>query len=227
MKFQLSTSVAVAAVLALAACNPNTGNSSPTPEGPGQSSAANAVQDAAAGPVGQASAATLGSVSTDSFVPNAARGDMYEIQSSQLAGERTQNAEIRRLARMIVTDHQTSTRNLQQAVRTGNVNTEIPTTLDERRQGLIDNLRAAQGAEFDRVWVSQQITAHQEALTLHEGFRDRGDNDALKAFAGQTAPVVARHLEELRRIEGTMSGGAGSGSGASGASGSHSGSGEH
>lgn len=193
---------ASAAALALAACNPNTGANSETPEGPGQSEAANAVQDAAAGPVGQASAATLGSVNTGAYVENAARGDMYEIQSSQIAQERSQNARIREMAGMIIADHQRSTQGLQEAIRTGNANVTPPTTLDERRQGLIDNLRAASAADFDNVWRTQQTAAHEEALTLHQGFAERGDNQALQAHARTTAPVVQRHLEGLRAMSG-------------------------
>lgn len=209
MKFTLTTSAAIGAALALAACNPNTGNQSPQPEGAGQTAPANAAQDAMAGPVGQASAATLGSVSTDSFVPNAARGDMYEINSAELALEKSDNDEIKRIARMIISDHRTASQNLQQAVRSNNITTEIPTTLDERRQGLIDNLRAAQnGAAFNTAWMSQQITAHEEALTLHRGFAENGDNAALQAVAAQTAPVVERHLTELRRMQESMNGAA-------------------
>lgn len=202
MKIALATT-AIGAALALAACNPNTGNSSPTPTGPGQSEAVNTVQDAAAGPVGQASAATLGSVNTGAFVENAARSDMYEIQAGRLAQERSQNARIREMGQMLVTDHTRSTEALQAAIRTGNANVTPPTTLDERRQGLIDNLRSASAADFDRVWVDQQTAAHSEALTLLNGFAERGDNAALQEHARATAPVVQRHLDAVRALDAT------------------------
>ncbi len=201
MKVALVAAASLAA-LTLAACNQNTGTNSETPEGPGQSEAANTVQDAAAGAVGQASAATLGSLTTGAYVENAARGDLYEIESSRLAQERTQNAQIREMAGMIIADHTRSTQGLQAAIREGDAQETPPTTLDERRQGLIDNLRAASAADFDTVWRTQQVAAHEEALTLHQGFAERGDNAALQAHARATAPVVQRHLEALQRMNG-------------------------
>lgn len=203
MKLALLASAALGSALVLTACNnPNTGTNSATPTGPGQSEAVNTVQDAAAGPVGQASAATLGSVNTGAFVENAARSDMYEIQAGRLAQEMSQNNRIKELGRMLVADHTRSTAALQAAIRTGNANVTPPTTLDERRQGLIDNLRSA-GANFDAVWTDQQTAAHSEALTLLNGFADRGDNQALQAFARETAPVVQRHLDAVRALDAT------------------------
>lgn len=229
MKTVLAASAAVAALLALTACNnaaPAADNAASSASAAGSDAAAsansavNTAQDATAGVVGQVSANGLGSVSTDQFVPNAARSDMYEIQASQMAETRSHNREITALARMLVTDHRASTAGLQRAVRAGAVNTTIPTALDDRRQGMINNLRDASAADFDGVWVTQQIAAHEEALALMTGFADRGDNDALKAAARTTAPVVQRHLDALHRIQSAMSGGsAASGSGSTSASG--------
>ena len=50
--------------------------------------------------------------------------------------------------------------------------------------------------------VMLQVAAHLEALTLHGGYADRGDNAALKAAAAKTKPVVQSHLDELKKIGG-------------------------
>src|SRR5215217_1316760 len=93
---------AATSCLALAACNQER---SPEP--------VDAAQDAAAGPVGQVSAATLGSNLVSAYVPNAAMGDLYEIQAADLAIERSQNAQVKDLARMIRTDHTAASENLK------------------------------------------------------------------------------------------------------------------
>ena len=54
-----------------------------------------AVQDAASVPVGQTSAATLGANTVSGYVPNAAMGDMYEIQAAEIAAERATTPAIR------------------------------------------------------------------------------------------------------------------------------------
>jgi putative membrane protein len=79
-----------------------------------------------------------------------------------------------------------------------------PAALDNRRQGMIDNLKAAKPGDFDKEYVSQQVAAHNEALTLMKGYADHGDTDALKTAAGAIAPVVQMHLDMIKKIQDGM-----------------------
>lgn len=160
----------------------------------------NAAQDAASAPVGQMSASTLGANTVDGYVTNAAIGDMYEIQAAELALERSQNAEVRELAQMIHDDHTAASQAMRGIVEGGQVDAELPTELDERRQGLIDNLRDADD-NFDEVYIDQQVAAHQEALTLHRGFADNEDAPELAAHAGEVSGPIEMHLERARALD--------------------------
>ena len=80
--------------------------------------------------------------------------------------------------------------------------TAAPTALDERRQGLIDNLRSASAENFDRTWVDQQIAAHNEALTLHRGFSDQ--DSPLAAHARSVVPKIEAHLRQAEAIKAAM-----------------------
>ena len=151
------------------------------------------AQDAAAAPVGQMSASTIGQT-VDGYVVAAAVGDLYEIQSAEIALERSQSPAVRELAEMIRTDHTQASERLKQLAPQEAPQAEIPTTLDERRQGLIDNLRSASAADFDRTYLSQQVAAHEEALTLHRGFADSGDAPALAEHARTVVPKIEMHL---------------------------------
>lgn len=86
--------IAIAAAATLAACNSENA-----------SEPVDKAQDAVSAPVGQVSAATMGSNMVSAYVPNATMGDMYEIQAADLAIERSQNADVKALAYMIKTDH--------------------------------------------------------------------------------------------------------------------------
>lgn len=162
------------------------------------------AQDMASAPVGQTSAAVLGANTVGAYVPNAAMGDMYEIQAADIALERSQNAEVKALARMIKTDHTAAAAALKTAAATAAPDTAVPTTLDQRRQGLIDNLRSATAADFDRAYIDQQIAAHQEAITLHEGFSDKADVPALAEHARMVLPKIRAHLETAQRLKAAM-----------------------
>ena len=181
----------VACVALLTACNQEQ-----TPE------AVDKAQDMAAGPVGQTSAATVGSNLVSAYIPSAAIGDMYEIQAADIALERSQNARVRELATMIKTDHTAATNALKAMLPQAAPDVAAPTGLDERRQGLIDNLRSASAANFDRTWVDQQIAAHNEALTLHRGFQDQ--DSPLAAHARSVVPKIEAHLRQAEQIKEAM-----------------------
>ena len=202
MKKTLMTAAAAVAALSLAACNRDDVEKTSEETGVGSNPASNMVQDATGAAVGQTSAATLGGHTVGGYVPNAAIADMYEIAASKVALERSQNAEVKKLAQMIIDDHTKSSADLKAALGTANAgDVQIPTEMDERRKGMVDNLRQAPAAGFDKVFLTQQEAAHEEALTLHKTFADNGDNPALKAHAAKTAPVVQGHLDHINKMD--------------------------
>src|SRR5690606_41250583 len=77
----------------------------------------------------------------------------------------------------------------------------VPTELDERRQGMIDNLRAASAEDFDRVYIDQQVAAHNEAVTLHRGFSDNSDAPQLAQHAATVLPQIEAHLQHAERLD--------------------------
>lgn len=162
----------------------------------GQSPPVNAVQDAAAGPTGVVTAVVVGG-DTEAYLRNAALGNMYEIQAGQLALEKGGSEEIRQIGQMIIDDHTALQTAMQNALADASVEFTPPTELDERRQGMIDNLRAASDTTFDSAFLHQQEAAHMEAITLHESYEARGDMDAIQAAARQAQPVIREHLDML------------------------------
>lgn len=181
----------VACVALLSACNQER-----SPE------AVDKAQDMASGPVGQTSAATMGSNMVSAYVPNAAMGDMYEIQAADIAMQRSQNAQVKELATMIKTDHTAASNAMKAMLPQAAPDIAPPTALDERRQGLIDNLRSASADNFDRTWIDQQIAAHNEALTLHRGFSDQ--DSPLAAHARSVVPKIEAHLRRAEEIKAAM-----------------------
>lgn len=160
------------------------------------------AQDAMAGPVGQMSAATMGSNMQGAYITNAAMGDMYEIQAADLAIEKSQNAQVKALAEMIKADHTAASNAMKAMLPQADPGATPPTALDQRRQGLIDNLRSASAANFDMTWIDQQIAAHNEALTLHRGFSDQ--ESPLAAHARSVVPKIEAHLREAEKIKAAM-----------------------
>lgn len=200
MSRTLLLSCAVFSALTLAACHKSGSNADKDLANPGDSAPVNTVQDVAAGPVGLASAATMGAT-TEGFVPAAAMADMYEIEAGKIAVQRGKSSDVKTFGQMMIDHHTKMSTEMKATLKAANI-AEPPPTLDERRQGLLQNLRAAGDTTFDGAYLHQQLAAHLEALTLHKTYAARGDNASLKAAAEKAQPVVQSHIDELRRIGG-------------------------
>jgi putative membrane protein len=151
-------------------------------------------------------------VTSAEYVQRAAISDMFEIESGNLALERGNAEATRSFAQMMVADHTASSRDLRAALERSGMRANMPTSLDAEHQAKMDRLRTLEGADFDREYMSQQMTGHRDALALHQGYSQNGDDEALRQFAQQAVPVVQRHYERLQREgAGTTGGGTGAG----------------
>ena len=190
MRIAKLTTVAAFA-LAVAACNTETANEVSTD--------VNLAEDAAANDVLGANQAEANPTDAAGFANAVAAADLYEVESARLAADKASNAEVKSLAQHIRTDHEKSTAELKSAA--GSANITVAAKLDAEKQGMLDQLKAASGAEFDRLFVEQQKTAHQKALAMLQGYSSGGDNEALKAFATKTAAAVKGHLDHANSIK--------------------------
>ena len=144
---------------------------------------------------------TGGAISAESYVTNAALSDLYEIQSSQLAQQKSRSAAIQKFAAGMIADHTATTSQLKAALVEANVAVTPPVQLDSRRQAMIDELTRATGPAFDRAYLDQQTLAHQEAIRLHSGYATTGKNRALQNLAATTAPKIQHHLEMVKQLD--------------------------
>jgi putative membrane protein len=202
MSRTLFAGVAAIAILALGACHKTGSNAGKDVSQPGDSAAVNTVQDVAAGPVGMASAATVGANTTEGFVTGAAMGDMYEIEAGKIAAQRAKSADVKAFGEMMIKHHTMMSADMKAALAKANAGVTPPAELDERRKGMLQNLRAAGDADFDLAYLHQQLAAHLEALTLHSGYANGGDNAVLKEVATKAKPIVQSHIDQLKKIGG-------------------------
>lgn len=145
--------------------------------------------------------AVLGvSPSTSDFVQQAAISDMFEIQSSELAMQRG-DAATKAFAEQMVSAHRKTSDELKGLVASGKVKEALPTKLDSAHQERLDTLKGLKGADFTKQYRSDQVDAHEDAVSLLERYADGGDNPALKDWAGKTLPELKRHLEMAEKLD--------------------------
>jgi putative membrane protein len=131
---------------------------------------------------------------TEDFVLEAASSDMFEIESSRLALERS-NEKTKPFAQQMLTDHQKTSDELKAMVTSGKVKATIPTAMSSAHQGMLDDLKKLQGEEFTKQYHSDQEDVHEDAVDLFKRYGDEGDNAELKAWAAKTLPALEHHLQ--------------------------------
>lgn len=149
---------------------------------------------------------TVAARSASGFVQNASIGNQFEIQSSQLALEKSQNDDIRQFAQRMIDDHTKAAQDLNSAVASAR-DPDVPapdTQLDRKHQNLLDKLNQASGSDFDKQYVKDQVKAHHEAVSLFREYANHGDNPSLKNFASQTLPTLESHQQDIRRINSSI-----------------------
>ena len=138
---------------------------------------------------------TLPTVSAQdqNFVTQAAESDQFEIQSSQIALQRSRNRRTRAYAQQMIDDHTQSSQRLAQLAQANGI--PLPTGLgpdQERALAAIQNTQRI----FDSEYFRQQAYGHQNAVAAYRTEINSGYNNDLKQFAQQTLPTIQHHLDE-------------------------------
>lgn len=133
------------------------------------------------------------------YVMTAGASDLYEITSSQVLLETTQDPKLRAFAQMMITDHTKSTADVKAAAARSRVKA-MPPKLTPLQQELVTELRAEQGTARDAAYVAQQKASHGQALNVQKAYAMEGTAPALKAAAATIVPVVEHHIMELKSM---------------------------
>jgi putative membrane protein len=135
------------------------------------------------------------------FAAMAASSDMLELESSKIALQQSQNADVKEFAQMMINDHTTASQNLKAAASKDGVT--VPAEMLPKHAAEVQKLNGQTGAAFDAAYVKTQVAAHEEALNLMTSYSENGEG-ATKAHAEKTAPVIKMHYEHVQKIDKSM-----------------------
>lgn len=137
----------------------------------------------------------------DNFYSNAAQGGMAEVELSKLALQKSQNAEIKKFADMMVSDHGKANAELKTLAAKKNV--VLPTEMSSSHKSTMEDLSKLSGAEFDKEYISVMVKDHETTVELFEDNTDNSDAD-IKGFATKTLPTLRSHLQMIKDIQSKM-----------------------
>lgn len=158
-----------------------------------QASAPSASASSAMGSTPAAAAKSTLSRADQKFMTEAAGAGMYEVEVSKLVADRSQNADLKSFAQMLITDHTAANTELMGIAQAKNVS--LPPTMPKSKQSDIDKLAKLKGDAFDKAFIQQAgLKAHREAVTLFDGESKSGKDADVKGFATKILPKLREHL---------------------------------
>ena len=156
-------------------------------------------------------------VMTDANVAAVAHAsNLDEIQTSQVAIQRSQNAQVRQFAQQMITEHTAVDQQMMQMLQAKNMTPQPNAPAQAAMQATraaVANLSQRSGMDFDRAYMTHQVNAHRWTLTsLDRSLIPSTRDPEMKNFlTTRVRPAVAMHLEAAQRINASMGGSAGTG----------------
>jgi putative membrane protein len=148
-----------------------------------------------------------GDRSDSRFVDHVARDGQAEIDLAHLASKKTQNTEVKALARRLAADHTKANQQLMKIAQKEGMSpasSESKSASKERPK-----LEKLDGQAFDQAFVKEVVQDHHKDINYVEKQQPTLQDPQLKSFAPQTLSVLQQHLEMAQEI----AGGSGSSSG--------------
>jgi predicted outer membrane protein len=150
-------------------------------------------------PASSAAAIPQAQVDAEQFVREAAVSDMFAIQSSQLADEKSEDQHIKQFAQRMIQDHTKASDELKSAAQDAK-NLQVPNALDQEHKEKLQELQEVNGRQFDQLYAQMQLQGHQKAVGLFQNYVKNGDNPQLKQYAHKTLPVLHQHLQMAQSV---------------------------
>jgi putative membrane protein len=159
-----------------------------------------AAGDAAANAATDVKEAVTPTPTAQEFVDKAAKSDAFEIAAAKLAKTNAESADVKSFAEEMIKAHTKSTAKIKEAAGKASPAITPDATLTNDQSDKLADLGKLKGADFDKKYVSGQVDAHEDALSLMQVYAKDGETPSLKDTAGAIAPTVAKHLDMAKAL---------------------------
>ena len=128
-----------------------------------------------------------------------------DIDAGKLAQSKSRNSSVKAFGKMMVTDHSavnTQATNLVKKLNVTPEENETSRTMADKGKTTADSLSKLSGAAFDKAYIDNEVTFHQQVLdAIDKTLIPNAQNAELKALVEQTRPAVAAHLKSAQDIQ--------------------------
>jgi putative membrane protein len=123
--------------------------------------------------------------------------NQMEIAAGKLAQEKGQSKDVKTFGRTLVTDHSAADKKVMALAKDEKIDlpADMPMPPDT-----MDKMKAASGAEFDKIFASHMLDDHKKDIADAKAARDTTADAKLKALLTSTIPVLEKHRETAQKL---------------------------
>lgn len=204
MKRTFATSILLSGLL-FAACNENTDKASSDNSAVLNDTVANSRDNTMVKP-DTASVAAAARTVTDKdvidFVQKAAAVGTMEVNMGKMVPDHTGNARIKDFGSMMVADHTQAGDELKSMAARDHI--DIIAMPDPEHKKEMDNVMSKKDKAFDKVYMDMMLAGHKKTIDMFKKASTDLKDEAYKAFAVKTLPVLQKHLDSVQSIQKTL-----------------------
>ena len=157
---------------------------------------------------GAPAAAPAASINDAQIASIVVTANQVDIDAGKLAAAHTTNAEVKKFAKQMVTDHTGVNKSAVELVTKLKVTPEDNATSQSLKAGGEKNvatLKTLKGAAFDKAYVDHEVAYHQQVLdAVDKTLIPNAKNAELKALLVKVRPAFVAHLEHARHLQSAL-----------------------
>jgi predicted outer membrane protein len=129
------------------------------------------------------------------FVVKVRLAGLWEIPAGEMAQDKSDSARIKQIGRTIADQHIALDELARDAAK--KLDLKLPAKPNKDQQGWLDEMEAAEGEEFDDIYVDRLRAAHGKIFPAIATIRSSTRNDTVRKLAQQANQFVMTHLTLL------------------------------
>jgi len=134
--------------------------------------------------------------------------NQVDIDAGNLAKSTSKNAEVKKFAETMVTDHTGVNKSATDLVTKLKVTPQDNETSQSLKSGGEQNvaaLKKLKGAAFDKAYIDHEVAYHQQVLdAMDKTLIPSAKNDELKALLVKVRPAFVAHLEHAKHLQASL-----------------------
>jgi putative membrane protein len=126
-----------------------------------------------------------------SFMKDAAKGGMMEVEMGKVAQQKGKSADVKKFGSTMVADHTKANNELMGIAKKKGVDLS-------NEKGKMMKLN---DATFDKDYINAMVKDHEEDLAAFQKETKNGSDADVKAFASKTSAVIKKHLDMAKAAQ--------------------------